>query len=482
MTDRTLSAKSRRRRLWHRATVTAGVICLVAGIATFAWPSGAHADSSAGSGLGSFGISATAPGGQFTYSYPGATPDPQAEGEVPESVAQLASGPHGYALSSLAWPGPLVANAGATAELINLGLPTSVSQDLNDPIRAEARTGSGPPTVTNNAYPGVSMTATATDANVSADAALSGVNGPAPQSGSGNTETHSTAAVTGPSTVTGTAYSLVQAVHLAGGVVTFQSVTSKVTASASPVSSEASGSTVVSGLTVGGEPAYIDQSGLHLGSSGPGVPVNPIASSLASQALAGAGMKVAVGQPQTQHSGNQLTYTTGTVVFYWAPPGDSHGDDFTATFGGASVTVSASQGFSGAALTFGSPTAYSGGTLASTGSAATSTTPAVAAPNALPGGPSTPVPASSGGTSTALPKGTVSASQGPSADTTTGSGSGGGSPARLGDLSMALTHGISPIAPILVLLGSILTAAALRRLPDRVLDKAADACIIGEGQ
>lgn len=444
-------------RLARRVSLIAGITCLggaVAVAATGGLPAGA--DNAAGSGFFSFSLTATAPGQQFTYDYPSATPHPQAEGEVPESVANLNSSPQGYALATIAWPGPLAGNAGTTSQLLNLGVPPSQANELNDPARAEARTGSGPPTVTNNSVPGTSMTATATPAAVDSDATTVGLSGPAPQSGSGNTETHSSVKLTGAAQAVATAHSVVHNVSLAGGLVTISSVTSTATATTDGVKGTASGGTVVSGMKIAGQPAYVDEHGLHVGQSGPSAPVNSIAAAIANQALAGFGMKVAVSQPQTQAQGAHVSYDAGNVVFYWPVPSDSHGDTFTVTFGGASVSVTASPSESQPTLVSLPPVAAStpgaelpsapGGTpvLSDTGSGPSS-------PAAVPSGPSAPVAQAS-----------------PPAVLLT--------PQRA---AATLPKGLSPLLPVLVVLGSILVAGGLRRLPDRVLEASSTTCPLG---
>src|SRR5438445_7018834 len=146
-----------RRRAWI-ACLSSGLLCLAAagvGLGIGAGP--ARADDGPGSGFGSFSLLATAPGTQWTYDFPTANGHPQFEAEVPHSVAQLQSGPQGYGLATLAWPGALAGNAGTTSQLVNLPVPPDYAGNLNDPVRAEARTGTGPPTVTNNPYPGLVM-------------------------------------------------------------------------------------------------------------------------------------------------------------------------------------------------------------------------------------------------------------------------------------------------------------------------------------
>ncbi|HET6965194.1 MAG TPA: hypothetical protein VFH58_10515 [Acidimicrobiales bacterium] len=459
------------RRGLRRGLAVGGLVLVAAGAAVMGLAAPARADGLPGSGLGAFSVVSTSPGVQFTYDNPGASAHPQAEGEVPETVAQLQSGPQGYALSSVAWPGALVANAGTTSQLLNLPVPASAASSLNEPIRAEARTGSGDQTVTNNSYPGSVMTATAGDDHVSADATVGTSSGPLPQSGSGDTESRSTVDVTGPSSVAGTAYSIAKDVVLDGGVVRITSVTSHASVTSFVTGSTGTASTEVTGLTIAGQPAYLDESGLHLGQSGPGAPVNTIANAIAQQAVTSAGMKVAVSQPTINRQGPTVSVDAGNVVFYFAPPNDSNGDTFTATFGGASITASTSSSFGSAGQILDVPPAAFG-----SGSGSSSPVPvatADASTGAVAASPAASGPAASASAAPVAPT---------MADRGTPSTSAGSLGATRLSSTLALPHGISPFGPVLVGLGSLLLAGALRRLPDRLLEESSAHCIIGESK
>lgn len=456
------------RRL-RRGLAVSGVVLVAAGAAVMGLAAPARAAGLPGSALGAFSVVSTSPGVQFTYDNPGASAHPQAEGEVPETVAQLQSGPQGYALSSVAWPGALVANAGTTSQLLNLPVPASAASSLNEPIRAEARTGSGDQTVTNNSYPGSVMTATARDDHVSADATVGTTSGPLPQSGSGDTESRSTVDVTGPSSVAGTAYSMAKDVVLAGGVVRITSVTSQASVTSFVTGSTGTASTQLTGLTIAGQPAYVDQDGLHLGQSGPGAPVNTIANAIAQQAVTSAGMKVAVSRPTINRQGSTVSVDAGNVVFYFAPPNDSNGDTFTATFGGASITASTSSGFGSSGQVLDVPPA-------SFGSGSSSPVPVAATDASAAAVPASPGASGPAASASATPVAPAMAERG---TPPTSAGSLGAT--RLSS-TVALPHGISPFGPVLVGLGSLLIAGALRRLPDRLLEESSAHCIIGESK
>src|SRR5687767_4798176 len=98
-------------RLQSRRT---GALLLVAGVSMIASPVVAAADTSESAPqLGFFDVVAEATGIGGSMGDPGAQPYPVAAGLVPNSVAQLSTGPSGRALATMAWPGPLAGNAGS---------------------------------------------------------------------------------------------------------------------------------------------------------------------------------------------------------------------------------------------------------------------------------------------------------------------------------------------------------------------------------
>jgi len=402
----------------------------------------------ADAGLGSYSLYASAPGVEWTYDSPTAPTHPELDAEVPETVARLQPGPVGYGLAAVAWPGTLIADGGSTAGLVGLTLPQPLAANANEPVRAEARTGSGPPTVTNDNYPGTTMTATATNEEVSGAATMAGSTGPAPSSSTGSTSSSSDVKLEGTNTVITAATSTVKDINL-GGVVKIASVTSSATATSDGTHAKVTGSTVVSGMTVAGQPVSVDQSGVHVISSS--APLNAIASQIVNTAIAGMGMKIEVSQPTQSTDSGDANYDAGSMVFYWSPPG-SGGQTFTATIGGATIALQAAPGSAvsstGVGATTGAVATGGGGTANSApGSGLTTSGSSSSAPAAG----SAPTPTSGGGAGTAP---TLSVSR----------------------ASFSLPGGVSPVWPILFLLGSAAIAAGLRRLPDRVLEEGGAAC------
>ncbi|MHB8466480.1 MAG: hypothetical protein ACYDH6_00305 [Acidimicrobiales bacterium] len=429
-----------------RRTVALGAACLVVA-ATGVFPRGsrARADGTAvGSNLGTFGMVATAPGVQITYDFPNASTHPMAEGEVPESIAQLSSGPIGYALATVAWPGPLAGNLGATAQILGLGLPTSVTGNLDDRVRAEARTGVEPSSVTNTSVPSTTMHASATGAVVEAEASTNGVQGPAAASNLGRIATHSSTALTGPSSAEAIATSSYANVDIAG-VVKIASIIATATATTTAVTANAHGATTVSGVTIAGVPATITDRGLQIGSTG--APANGIANVVANQALAGAGIKAYVSQPIKQVNGAHVSYTSGSLVIFWQPPSDPNHDTFTITLGGASVTASAAPAFDVAGPRSGptpSPSSAGGGqsVIAEPPVAAASPAPVIVPSSRLPGsiGP------------------TVLDAQ---------------------PTAAALPTTVSPVWFILAVIGAVLLGVGMRRVPDQAVRRTPTTCPLG---
>ena len=421
-------------------------VAAVAAVGALATAGGAGADPSAGSGLGSFSLYTSAPGIEWTYDSPTAPTHPEADSEVPETIARLQPGPIGYALGTVAWPGTLAANGGSTAGLVGLTLPQPLAANANEPVRAEARTGSGPPTVTNDSYPGIHMTATATDQEVSGYAVVNGTSGPAPSSSSGQTSSSSQAQLVGATSVTATALSTVKDLDLAG-VVKITSVVSQVTITSDGTTPKATGSTVVSGATIAGQPVSIDQSGVHVVTAS--APLNAVASQIVNSAIASAGMKIEVSQPSQTMTGGALSYTAGSLVFFWSPPG-SGGQTFTATVGGASASVQAALGTPLSLLSGVAPSAVGATGAAGSGAAVPSASSGSGLSSSTPGG------------------GSISSTGGGTAATVSGSVGG-----RL--TGFQLPGGLWPGWLILFLLGSGIMAFGLRRLPDRVLEADASA-------
>lgn len=296
----------------------------------------AHAGDAPGSGFFGYSLTAQASGLQMTEDEPSANSHPEAETELPHSQVSLTSGPVGYALSSAAWPGALVGNAGSLILLVNPSAPSQV-QLLNDPVRAEARSGGSRSQVTNDSVPGVAMSAAVLPGRVSAASRLDG--GQAGKTvGFGTTTSNSTAVLTA-STATTTADSTVKDISFASGVVTVDSVVSHATGTSNGTVASGSGHTTVTGLRIANVPVSIDDKGVTVASNH--TPVDPVAVETVNTALSSMRMHITFSKPSSARSGGSFSYDAGSLIVNWAPPAGSN--VFTAALGGARVVAAATK-------------------------------------------------------------------------------------------------------------------------------------------
>jgi hypothetical protein len=397
---------------------------------------------------------------EFTEDEPTAQAHPEGQGAAPYTTSLLAGGGLGYALSTVAWPGAYGGNAGS---LVLVALPSQIgpvprpdavtdavktlSPSLQYPIKAEARAGSAPD-ASFGQIPGTTLTSHADGNDVHALADVQGASQPGAAT-YGNLHSDSSSTLNGNS-VKALANSVVHDVNLAGGAVKIKTLTSTATATTDGSNSSSNGGTTVSGLTVGGQPAYLDQDGLHIGSSNQ--PANAAAAEAANQVLTNFGMKVYVSQPQTERPAGGVTYQASSVVWTWAPPGSSN--LFVLTLGGARVSVSAGAGFDVPSQT----SADTGGGVASadTGGGDTSALGTTSVGGDTSGLSSTGVPASAG-------TGTRS--------------SGGGAAQDIGGVNIAKTFGGVGAGWLLAaLVGAVLIGFGASRLIADLVDKPPASC------
>lgn len=412
-------------------------------------PSMATAEEEAGAGFGSFNLAASAPVEQVRFTdgdkcggAPGTTAG--CEGVIPETVSMLRKGPIAYALSSVAWPGVLAGNLGSI--IIVSGGPNE-AKALNDPVRAEARNGSGPATVTNTQYPGMTMSATAKDDLVSATTEIA----QSQQSQAGtfnNTTSRTQVAVTGATTATAEAYSRSEDISLAGGLVTIGSVTSTAKGTTNGVTASATGRTIVNDVRIANVPVTIDEKGVTV--NGNNAPLNKQLSDAVNTAISQAGMTVAVSLPSGKPERGNVIYNAGSLIFAWK----TQGGTFLAVLGGATVNLAAVQGGG-----FGLNLDNLGGFTPD-------------APSAfVPGRPGTPGTPGTIGTVGSAPA------------------TGSGPPPALAPQNLEpvlaarhvpLPKPPSPAYALIGLFGVGLLAVGMRQLPSRVLEARATHCLLGE--
>jgi hypothetical protein len=465
------SATGAQRRRWRaRSTLGAGLALFATGGVGLATTLTAHADQSGTSKFGGYSITATAPGVEGTEDEPSAQAHPEGQGAAPETSSVLSSGPVGYALSTVAWPGSYGANGG---QLVGLLFPGPLGQVvpvpdavtglvkgeaalINYPIRAEARTGQSP----DGSYhqiPAADLTAHADANRVEGVAQLKGADQPGGatygtmRSDSASTLTDNEAKAVASSTVNN--------ITLAGGAVKIASVTSTAQATSDGAKATTGGGTTVADMTIAGQRAYFDQTGVHAGSAGQ--PVNASADQILNQALAGFGMKAYVSTPQSQTSGATASYTAGSLLFTWIPPNNPSQNVFTVSLGGARVAVNTTPSFDSGATT-------------DTGTAGTDTGSGAGAATAAPAGSDT-----GGAGSSDLGASTPLAGAAPTAGAAaSGSNSGQAQPTGTVETSpVAFFGGIGSAWILLTLAGAALGGLGAKRLADDLLHRrTATAC------
>jgi len=286
---------------------------------------------------------------QWTYDFPTANFHPQADNELP--YAEVDGDPsRAHALSSVYWPGAAGGNFGSLVSLlVPPGVPpppNSILDALNDPVRAEAATGATTQQATTSPT-GTTMKASVVPTQPSiaqeADAVTSWAGlslGPSGSLGASSAVAKHTLDQDGK--LVATAESFVANVDL-GGMFKAGSITASATEQSVAGATPTGSSTItVHDLTIGGQRAYVDGAGVHMGQ--PGKPAGSAAVDAASKALAGAGMQIYFTTPAKITIAGVAYDYSASILVYWAPPGDDHGDVFTFSFGGAAIGISASPG------------------------------------------------------------------------------------------------------------------------------------------
>jgi hypothetical protein len=394
-----------------------------------------------------FNLLADSSGVTNTFGAPGQAPYPVAAGTVPQSMSSLSAGPSGHALASVAWPGPLAANAGSLAGLIlplcvpdGAGVCSPKPGDLphgtlalaNYPVRAEADS-NGPNEVT---QPG--MRAKALGNEALADAEVQDASSPdAFAFGSAVTKTRN--AIESGKAVS-TARSRVTGINV-GGVVKIDSVTTEARASNDGKDAESGGSTVVEGLEIGGQPATVDERGVHVGEEGSENPLSDPVAQL-NEGMKESGIEIFLTRPAQRRDGDTVSYSSGSLVIVWSIP-QSGGYVFTMAIGGSTATAQAAPGF--LALL-------------------DDNVPSVEVPSGVAGdtGPLAVVPSEG----SAVAPASLNPVAGPS-----------GQPLVPLDVApAAFFDGVSAASILLALIGAALLYLGLRRLGDAALDRAPAAC------
>ena len=207
---------------------------------------------------------------QITYDSPNLLPtgSPILQFSVPEALATLNSGPVGYALASFLFPGPLIADLDAA--LSQGGTATGIPPY---PIRAEAFFPSGP-TEASQGESGTEMVAETGFADSRASAAYAGLSLD-PVGFLGAASSRSQSVIENEQVVARTRTELTD-LSILGGLVHIESVVTDVVATSNGTDSASAGGTEVTGVTVLGLPATIDENGISFDERPGGGGHNPL--------------------------------------------------------------------------------------------------------------------------------------------------------------------------------------------------------------
>ncbi|MEY2423928.1 MAG: hypothetical protein QOI95_3995 [Acidimicrobiaceae bacterium] len=222
--------------------------------------------------FGGYALDADSEGMSFTYDSPGlipGTPSPLAQVSFPESLVNMNKSPSGYALASLVYPGPLLADlptvlalGGFDQQTEPLGPDRPMTGDIPAyPVRAEAFYPGGPTSKAQDVGSGRETVNTAAD---SANAtALYGAATLPPLfttgSATSTTETHLEQGLA----VSRTRVEL-SGVDLFASLIHIESIVTDLVSTSDGTTAATDGTTIVSGVTFLGLPATLDGSGIHL--------------------------------------------------------------------------------------------------------------------------------------------------------------------------------------------------------------------------
>jgi hypothetical protein len=312
-----------------------GAFLLVLGAALVAIPF-AVPPARAQTGFVGYLFTADSDGIDQTGGSPGSQGYPQQANETAHTTARIDTGPNGYALASSQWPGDFVGNVGSLAQVF--GAPPEAGQ-ANYPVRAEAST-SGQQEAT--ASPG--MSASAKGPTAEAVALYDGYDGGESMS-FGNVESRSSNALEGDVGVARASTNITDFTF--GGQIKIKSIKTEAGASTDGTTGKAEGQTLVNGLEVAGQPAYVDQDGVHAGTEGQPNPADAVAQLLIDQVLSnfkdGAQVDMHTTNAFKRSEGGLQEYRSGALVITIVV-GDPSGDGGVGTFvlGGSNALASAS--------------------------------------------------------------------------------------------------------------------------------------------
>lgn len=214
------------------------------------------------------------------------------------TLAAVSAGPNALAITSTLWPG----------NLLGTGLAQVAPNAPPYPVKGEARY-PDKPYAANGVDGGALSGARAEGLLATATADGTPTNKPGQVTVGGATST-STATVDGKDVAVGSALSAVKDVALLGGIITIDSVTTRLVTRADGTTPASSGSTTVEGVTIAGQAFTVDDKGLSAGGQGSSLP--PVSTPQQVKDLLGIS---AVVMPQTTtKTGNGVSRVAGGLV------------------------------------------------------------------------------------------------------------------------------------------------------------------------
>jgi hypothetical protein len=246
---------------------------------------------------------------------------PLSEIDVPEDTSNYETGPFGYALASILWPGAILGNLGSVAG--EAGLPSQLASEVpNDSLKAESFYPAGP---TSDSYPpdlsstGLVEMSSYADANQSwAKAGLADVSVPGLfdlQDVQGSTT--ATATSLAQSTALGSFHSL----SLLGGLIQIGASTSTASAQSDGITPSGTSNTNIGAITIDGEPVSVGSGGLVVGPAGGDLAgALGIGTSVVNEVVSALNLKMSL-LPQTKTSqGTAETITSGGLSISFSLP------------------------------------------------------------------------------------------------------------------------------------------------------------------
>lgn len=231
--------------------------------------------------FGAYQLEARGIGVQGTYEIEGLLPggSPVMDLTLPETLARFSSGPSGYGLASLAYPGGIVANFGSLVAQSG----GSGDEVPPYPIKAEAFYPAGPTESDASQPGGVVQRVTTDDRSVQVDATFPAIDAP-PVVSIGSVASASRSAVEGALAI-GRSRVALGDVRILGGVITIESLVTDLVAAHDGQTGSTNGGTVASGVRFLGLAASLTEDGLVLDKAppaeGPAAPLGGVLSDAA---------------------------------------------------------------------------------------------------------------------------------------------------------------------------------------------------------